>query len=40
MLIIALEANTDIADIKTVTERLLHEERKIKDQNASSTTLE
>ena len=40
MLVTALEANADVPDMKTVTERLLHEERKIKDQNASSATLE
>ena len=40
MLVTALEANTDVPDMKTVNERLLHEEQKIKDRNASSATLE
>ena len=40
MLVTALEAYTDVPDMKTVTEHLLHEELKIKDRNASSTTLE
>ena len=33
MLVTAFEANADIPDMKTVTERLLHEERKKKEQN-------
>ena len=40
MLVTALEAYTDVPDMKTVTEHLLHEELKIKDRNASSATLE
>ena len=31
MLVTALEANTNVPDMKTLTESLLHEERKIKD---------
>ena len=31
ILVTALEANTDVPDMKTVTKRLLQEERKIKD---------
>lgn len=38
MLVTALEANIDVPDMKTVTERLLHEERKKKDRDAVPET--
>ena len=40
MLVTALEANAEVPDMKTVTERLLHEERKIKDRNGASVAKE
>ena len=35
MLVTALEANADVPKMEVVTERLLHEERKLKDRGAS-----
>ena len=34
ILVTALEANTDVPDMKTVIKRLLHKERKIKDRKS------
>ena len=33
MLVIALEANTDVPEMEVVTERLLNEERKMRDKD-------
>ena len=38
MLVTALEANQDIPQMEVVTERLLHEERKLNDRGSSSGT--
>ena len=37
MLVTALEANPDVPQMEVVTERLLHEERKLKDRDGSSS---
>ena len=39
MLVTAFEANAHVPDMKTVTERLLHEERKRKERNTVPETL-
>ena len=39
MLVTAIEANADVPDMKTVTECLLHEERKKKERNTVPETL-
>ena len=40
MLVTVLEANTDIPSMDVVTERLLHEERKLKDREGSGSSHE
>ena len=35
MLVTALKANTEVPNMETVIERLLHEERKLKEKNQS-----
>lgn len=40
MLVTALEANSDVPTLETVTERLLHEERKMKDRGDFGTSHE
>jgi len=40
MLVTALEDNSDVPDMDVVTERLLHEERKMKEREYSSTSRE
>ncbi len=40
MLVTALEANSDVPTLETVTERLLHEERKRKDRGDGGTSRE
>lgn len=40
MLVTALEANPDVPALETVTERLLHEERKMKDRGDEETSRE
>ena len=40
MLVTALEANTNIPCMDVVTERLLHEERKLKDREGSGSSHE
>ena len=40
MLVTALEANTDVPSMDVVTERLLHEERKLKDREGSGLSHE
>ena len=38
MLVTALEANTDVPNMETVIERLLYEEEKMRDRDASAIT--
>lgn len=38
VLVTALEANVEVPKMGTVTERLLHEERKLKKRNGSETS--
>ena len=38
MLVTALEANTDVPDMETLVEHLLHEERKMKEKDQSSSS--
>ncbi len=40
MLVTALEASTDVPNLDVVTERLLHEERKLKDREGSGSSHE
>lgn len=39
VLVTALEANSTVPEMETVTERLLHEERKLKEKDASHSTV-